>query len=371
MRRRALPLAALALLCAAAPPPDVSHTEAQVDVQREAMERSRRDPEWFALPVLFWLPETRLGFGGAGGLHFAGTGERRSSNVFAVAIYTLNRQGSLDLSAELWTTAGSLLAVRTRGVVFPDRFYGIGPESSEADGEGFTRSYAELGAVGELAVLPGRLRMGPRIDLRTELVDDVESGGILDSGTVTGVGRFTAFGVGLSATWDTRDTPLWATRGTFAQGWFLGYPSTVGGGHELFARLGGEVRGFLPLPGRIVLGGAAYFEEAHGETPFALLPKLGSTRWLRGYREGRFRDRLAWAAQTEVRVPVRGRLAATGFVAAGDVAPSLGEIRWDTIKVAGGGGLRWRLSDGGAHVRADVAAAAEGVEVYVTLLEAF
>jgi outer membrane protein assembly factor BamA len=225
--------------------------------------------------------------------------------------------------------------------------------------------------LGELAVLPGRLRMGPRLDVRTELVDDVEPGGILDSGAVTGVGRFTALGVGLSATWDTRDTPLWATRGTFAQGWFLGYPSTIGGGHEQFARLGGEVRGFLPLPHQIVLGGAAYFEEAHGEAPFALLPKLGSTRWLRGYREGRFRDRLAWAAQTEVRVPVRGRLAATGFLAAGDVAPSLGELRWDTIKVAGGGGLRWRLSNSGAHVRADAAAGGEGVEFYVTLLEAF
>jgi hypothetical protein len=370
MRRLAPPSLALALLCAATPR-DAPPTQGPVDVEREILQRSPRETDWFALPVLFWLPETRLGFGAAGGLHFAGTGERRSSNLFAVAVYTLNRQGSLDLSAELWARSGSLLAVRARGVIFPDRFYGIGPETSESDGEGFTRSYAELGVSGELAVLPGRLRMGPRLDLRTERVDEVEPGGILDSGTVAGVGRFTAFGVGGSLTWDTRDTPLWATRGTFAQGWFLGYPSTVGGGHEMFLRLGAEVRGFLPLPRGIVLGGAAFGEETHGEPPFTLLPRLGSTRWLRGYREGRFRDRVAWAAQAELRVPVRGRLAATAFVAAGDVAPSLGELRWDTIKIAGGGGLRWRVSDNGAHVRADVAAGSEGAELYVLLLEAF
>jgi outer membrane protein assembly factor BamA len=213
--------------------------------------------------------------------------------------------------------------------------------------------------------------MGPRLDLRAERVDDVEPGGLLASGLVTGVGQFTALGVGANLTWDTRDTPLWATRGTFAQGWFLGYPSTIGGGHELFARIGAEVRGFLPLPGGIVLGAAAFGEEMHGDPPFTLLPKLGSSRWLRGYREGRFRDRVAWAAQTEVRAPVWGRLAATAFLAVGDVAPSMGELRWDTIKVAGGGGLRWRLTDPGAHVRADLAAGAEGLELYVTLLEAF
>ena len=64
-------------------------------------------------------------------------------------------------------------------------------------------------------------------------------------------------------------------------------------------RLGAEVRGFLPLPRRIVLAGAAFGEETHGDPPFTLLPKLGSSRWLRGFREGRFRDRVAWAAQTD------------------------------------------------------------------------
>ena len=40
-------------------------------------------------------------------------------------------------------------------------------------------------------------------------------------------------------------------------------------------------------------------------------------------------------------------------------------------KLAGGVGLRWRLTGQGANVRVDLAAGDEGVELYVLVLEAF
>ena len=41
------------------------------------------------------------------------------------------------------------------------------------------------------------------------------------------------------------------------------------------------------------------------------------------------------------------------------------------MKLAGGAGLRFRLTDAGANIRLDVAASRLGVELYVLVLEAF
>ena len=113
-------------------------------------------------------------------------------------------------------------------------------------------------------------------------------------------------GIGGSITWDTRDRPLFPRRGTFLQAWFLQYPQAIGR-HREFARANVEGRWFLPLGKERVLGTAAFVEQAFGDVPFTMLPRLGSTRFLRGWREGRFRDKLAWAAQAELRVPLWGR----------------------------------------------------------------
>jgi len=185
-----------------------------------------------------------------------------------------------------------------------------------------------------------------------------------------GADGFSALGFGASVTWDSRDQVLWPTRGAFAQGWYLHFPSGIGR-NDGYSRGSAEARIFLPLGRGRVLGLAAFLEEAHGATPFTLLPKLGSTRYLRGIREGRYRDRVAWAAQAELRLPLAGRVAGAVFGSFGDVGPDLEALTADTLKVAGGAGLRLRLTDQGANLRLDVAGSGTGPEVYLLLLEAF
>jgi outer membrane protein assembly factor BamA len=187
---------------------------------------------------------------------------------------------------------------------------------------------------------------------------------------VTGADGFSALGLGFNLTWDSRDRPLWPTRGSYAQASYVWYPSGWGR-NDGFGRGSLEGRLFLPLGRERVLGLAAIFEENHGATPFSLLAKLGSTRYLRGIPEGRFRDRLAWAAQAEVRVPLTEKIAGALFGAFGSVAPELGDFDASHLKLAGGAGLRYRLTRQGANLRLDVAASEEGPSLYVLLLEAF
>jgi hypothetical protein len=374
-RRTATVLAALAL-AGAASPRERPTADAPVDHAAEAAPApvppavKPGEASWFALPVLFWLPETRLGYGATGGLHFHLRGAERASSVFVVGAYTLNQQGTADVSADVNLRRGTVLSTRLRAIHFPDAFYGLGPDSPVSARETYTRRALQAIFSAELPVVTRGLRAGFRVDLRGEETRDLQPGGALASGAVPGADGFRALGMGGSVTWDTRDRPLFPRRGSFAQAWFLQYPESLGDQPEFSIR-NVEGRVFLPLGKERVLGAAAFIEEASGAVPFTLLPKLGSTRFLRGWREGRFRDRVAWAAQSELRVPIAGRFVGTAFGAFGDVAPGLGDLRLDSLKVAGGLGVRYRLTREGANIRVDGAISPAGPELYVLVLDAF
>lgn len=375
MIRRALPALAALLLTGAtssypeAPPPETpGGPAAEAAAAHAADEHPERS--WFALPMVFWMPETKLGLAATAGVHFRLDGAASSSNAFLVAGYTMEGQGSVDVSNDLHLRRGALVSTRFRAVHYPDSYYGIGPDTTLGAREELTRRFVELNVTAELPILGTRLRAGPRVHGRAEEILEEAPGGEIDRGVVDGAAGFTAVGFGLNLTWDSRDQPLWPTRGSFAQASYLHYPAGIGR-NSGFDRGGLEGRLFLPLGGDRVLGVAAMLEETHGDTPFSLLSKLGSTRYLRGIREGRYRDAVAWAAQAELRVPLADRVAAVAFGAFGDVAPELGALRADSLKVAGGAGLRYRLTDQGANIRLDVAASDAGAEVYVLLLEAF
>jgi hypothetical protein len=344
----------------AAAPPTAPGIAAAVD------ERPPRS--WFLLPVPFWLPETRAGLALAAGRDFRLDGSARASDAFVVGAYSVEKVGSLEGVADVWFRDGSLVAVRARAVHYPDTYYGLGPDSSKAGGEDFTRQFLELSLSGEVAMLEGRLRAGPRVTARVEEVETV-AGGRLQASGLPGVDGFGGLGVGGSVTWDTRDQPLWPRHGAFAQAYYVRYPTALGR-NEGFGKGAVDLRAFHPVGGS-VLGLSTVMETTDGATPFTLLSKLGSPRSLRGYPEGRWRDRIAWAAQAELRVPVHGPIAATVFGAAGDVAPDLASLRLDRLKVAGGVGARWRVTPAGANLRLDLAVGDMGPQVYVVLLEAF
>jgi hypothetical protein len=329
---------------------------------------------WFALPAVFWLPETKLGAAAVGGVHFHLHGAKQASSAFLVAGVAIEGQATADLSSDLSLASGTLVSGRIRAANYPEAFYGIGPETQVSQREDVTRRFFEATLGAELPVpVPGledRLRAGPRLQGRIEAIRDPTAGGLIATHAVEGSNGFSALGLGGSVTFDSRDEKLWSTRGGFVQASYLYYPSTIGR-NDGFARAVTEGRLFLPLGRGRVLGLAAQLEQSRGQTPFSILAKIGSTRYLRGIVEGRYRDNDAWAAQAELRLPLDGRFAAAIFGAAGDVARDLAAFRASTIKFAGGGGLRYKLTREGATLRADVALARAGPEVYVLLLEAF
>ena len=109
-----------------------------------------------------------------------------------------------------------------------------------------------------------------------------------------------------------------------------------------------------------------------GTVPFNRLPELGGAKLLRGYYEGRFREKNLLALQGEFRSPLYKRFGFTLYAGAGAVArefSGLTEARW---KWTAGAGLRFRLRrDSRLNLRLDVAGNHETFGVYFLGLEAF
>jgi hypothetical protein len=92
---------------------------------------------------------------------------------------------------------------------------------------------------------------------------------------------------------------------------------------------------------------------------------------MRGYREGRYRDDVYWTTQAEYRFPLFWRLKGVAFASVGAVGPRLGGALARDVEAAVGLGGRFRFTDDGVHGRLDLAYSPTGLELYLSLGEAF
>ncbi|MEM9987493.1 MAG: hypothetical protein AAF804_20565, partial [Bacteroidota bacterium] len=125
-----------------------------------------------------------------------------------------------------------------------------------------------------------------------------------------------------------------------------------------------------------VLAAQVYGNFMRGDSiPFNLLSLLGNESLLRGYYTGRFRDRQYLATQIEYRFlpfPFSKRIGGSAFFGMGTVAPTLGDLRLNQLKPAGGLGIRVLLfPEKDIFVRLEVAMTPEGPNFYFFTGEAF
>jgi hypothetical protein len=375
MCRRVLPL--LALLAAstaraedaAAPAPASEEGAPAAARERGEAEPEPRSPRtsWFAVPGVFDTPETGFGFGAIAGVYRPLEAGLRSSSLSLSAAYTLRHHALLDLELQLVTRRG-LVALTVEAERFPEKFFGVGRESARSAEEDFTPRYVDV------VLSPARrwssgLHAGPTFHVRAEELTRAERGGRIAAGEIPGTEPYLALGVGPSVAWDTRDSVFQPRRGGYAAARLLVYPR--GAVRGVLARWTLDLRHFRRITAGHVLATNASFSGTHGDAPMTLLPKLGSAHLLRGYLEGRWRDRLAWSAQAEYRLPIVWRFGGVIFGGMGDVARRFSNLAGTTPRLAGGGGLRLRVNDEGVNLRADFAWGAEGRAFYFLGMDAF
>jgi outer membrane protein assembly factor BamA len=175
-------------------------------------------------------------------------------------------------------------------------------------------------------------------------------------------------GVGILATYDTRNSTWFPTSGEFANATFIHYSSKFGFERN-FNTLEVDYGQYWTFSDDVVLAAQARFAHAGKEAPFFMFPFLN----FRGFPAGKYLNRTAVQGQTELRWSFWKGLGAVGFAGAGVVSESFADLGDGSKGYGFGAGLRYRVSDADQmNIGLDVSYGSDDeVAVYFKIGEAF
>ncbi len=341
-------------------------------------EDSLRFTSKFVLPITFYTPETRWGFGGAGLLAFRLPGEpdsSRSSQLQGGGVYTLENQLLTYLSYILFRENEDYWLYGEVGYYrYTFFFYGIGNEDQDSEGELFSVNFPRFRIHALKQVVPnGYLGLHYWLDVFD--IQDVAPQGRLadDQRDIAGRNGGIISGPGLIGIYDRRNDLNFPTKGVYAEALFQVNAPWTGSSFN-YTRTSMDLRGFWSPFKQVnhVLAGQVYADLTTGEPPFNALALLGGTRRLRGFYEGRYRDNRLIGGQIEYRAPLFWRIGVNAFVGTAAVFDEFSEINPNIFRLGYGAGLRARISNEDyINLRFDVGVAEGQVNYYLTVGEAF
>jgi outer membrane protein assembly factor BamA len=133
-----------------------------------------------------------------------------------------------------------------------------------------------------------------------------------------------------------------------------------------------DLRQYFPIRPEHTFAANVYMAVQDGEAPFYQLPQLGGAELLRGYFEGRYRDKTLMLAQAEYRFPIVWRFGGAAFGGVGNVSPTFREFGSTFPKWSVGAGLRLMLNrDEQLNLRADLGLGRDTQGFYVGIGEVF
>ena len=301
-------------------------------------------PKVVLAPIAYFEPNTSLGVGVGAKLLFKPRRAQeltRTSNLPLSVSYTLNNQFFFTSSYTVFFPEERWLLKGTLGYRnFPQGYYGIGnlttdEERIDISFQQFVFEPLLLRRVLPNFFLGGGVRYNTIFNTRLdEATDELPEGFDLQDSLGS-----TSAGIELAASFDSRDNVLNAERGLLVE-LTQGFYGTGFGGSNRFELTKFDLRRYQRLGTGATLAYQLFGRHSWNDTPAQELSVLGGSNLLRGFTEGRFRDRVAVFTQAEYRWQGPGRFGAVGFVGAGQVAGRVGDLRLADMRYSVGAGLR-------------------------------
>jgi hypothetical protein len=259
-------------------------------------------------------------------------------------------------------------------------YFGIGPDSLEADGTDYRLKNTDYLAFATVKpqhwlTFGGRLGYSQPVSVqRPRAADFTPIQDVFTAATAPGLTDRPAFlHSDVYVDVDTRNHPSRPTNGgdyrvsvsTFSDRDF---------GRYSFRRIEGEASRFIPILHEnwviALRARVAGSDTTDGNVvPFYLLPTLGGSRSLRGYDDYRFSDRNLLLLNAEYRWRVFGALDGALFYDAGKVAPRFGDLDLTHLKSSYGLGFRFH-SNNATVFRVDVGRSTEGTRLLLSITDA-
>lgn len=338
-------------------------------------DREKRPSRFIPFPVVFYSPETGFGFG-AGALYYVDPHPdavvQKPDTINGIGFYTVKNQMLLAMSMNRYLRRnGNNLSVKAVGMKFPDKFWGIGPDTPDIAEEDYTPREIAFTIAYQWRLSP-YIYLGPAYGFSDIAMKEVEEGGLLDEGSITGSDGTRLSALGARFTLDKRDSTFYTRRGYLVDATFLAAGHMLGSSED-FIQMDLDYRHFFSVFNDHVVALQYILQLRTGTVPFQFLPRLGGQYMMRGFYEGRYRDMDYSALQAEYRFPLFWRLGGVVFGSIGKVGPDIPTLfSFSDLRATAGAGLRI-LMDAENHVnfRVDVAYNGREIAFYFNVLEAF
>lgn len=355
--------------------------ETNAAVDRPPLTQRKSIKGFIPSPVLYYTPDTHLGFGASAISYFRlrskiDTSFTRLSLVRLHLDYTLNRQTDQWLEWGLFTREEHyLLRGEMRHRSYHDRFYGIGNDTPDEDEERYR--YKFIG--GKLAFLRNiglRTFLGPDVHIRkyySVMLDARNSVGGSQLWQQQLPGYIPGFNNGLGAVLiiDHRNSTAFPSSGFYLELSGYRFGSFLGGDYN-YQNLNFEINRYFGLKPKHVIATNTILNLNSGDVPVMHLASAGGDQILRGYAHYRFLADNFAGTQVEYRFPLFWRFSMVAFTGIGDVFQRPADLSLEKLKYSIGAGFRYAVAPGQSlNSRLDIGYGSEGFNVYLMVGEAF
>ena len=308
---------------------------------------SGKNNSFLVFPLLAKSIETGWSFGAAGSNTFhlsKKDNQLRTSNVQSLILYSTKKQLVTAVNGTIYFHGEKyILNHQLSFSSFPDKFWGLGKDALDINEVAykFQQYYIYLHL---LKKIKNDFFLGSLFEFQNVYKVDYQSAGLFDQQLVSGRNGYHVSGFGLSATYDNRNNAFAPDKGLFSQIYFNHFNHLFGSDFN-YTNVVIDIRKFFTLMPKQVLAFQFFsFSNLGNEVPLRSLASFGGANSMRGYYDGRFRDKGQLVFQGEYRLQLNGRFGMVAFLSAGDVGHSPIDFQLNHFKYAYGTGLRYAIN---------------------------
>lgn len=251
---------------------------------------------------------------------------------------------------------------------FPLKFWGIGyaMESQKANETKYTELRSDVWADFQWRLMEN-LYLGPSTTFHYAKATKVKRPELWDGEDLSVYDL--GVGLGLRFSYDTRDVSTYPSSGVNLNFKQQFYPSWL---HNRYAFASSELTAawFRRLWSTGILATQLHGMATAGHTPWSMLPTLDASQGMRGYYEGRYRDKNEADFVAELRQHVYKRTGIVVWGGVGSVFRRAADIRWNTLLPTYGVGVRWEFKKN-VNVRVDFGIGKHSTAVSMGMYETF
>lgn len=301
------------------------------------------------IPVIYYSPETKLGFGAllAASFETVNVADSLTTTSYAqtYALYTQQKQYDFGFKTRVYMPQNkSILQVKFNYTYFPEYYFGIENEDPLSRKDTI-----------EYNMIAGDFRFFKKVKksvflgaaVRLNEIKNIESGvGQLQTDKPLGYNDYWGIGFAPALNIETRDSFVYPRKGFYLEALFFIQPSFNNTSYT-YQSLKVDVRKYFPVTWLSEFDALAFQLIANlngGDVPFKDMADIGGANTMRGYYTGFYRYNNLYAFQAEYRAHVWWRLGFTAWVGA-----ALTPVRWysigdNSVKPNAGIGLRLMLN---------------------------